>query len=622
MEREERRKAVSLGGRIILIFLAAVLLLSVVAYLVVSRNFQQLLTDYSIEISQSMINQGVTTVEHELQACRDEVSVLAQSLSISGGAEQSVRFPAPFSQSTVLRMIYVSEGGAVASDGRQRDIRERQDIAAAFQGEVAVYGPYFNEENEFVICYSAPVVREGRILGVLSLEKDGYHLSELISGIRFINSGESYIINADGTDIAVSDPNHIDWVNDQYNARQLLEEQEDPVTRAVFELEQKGLAGETGVGTYHWTGSLVYVAYAPILSENWVLLAGLREEEIAAMAQSALLQTLVKGPAIGVCIAVFTLLAGLVLFWIITSMKRHTDMNETLRHIANHDSLTGLRNRNSYHVGLDALCGAPHDSLSCVYMDANGLHEINNNFGHEAGDRMLKAVADAMRLEFPEGKLYRIGGDEFVVLCCDQTEQSVARRTEQLRQRLRTQGYEISAGVAQQTRDYHAGRLIGDAEAAMQQDKRRFYQGLGNDRRMRILDAQQAQMMRERQDADTFLSVLAPAFKGVYFVNLGSDAMRHLCIPPYFEEFLQQADNRFSKALLLYAHALVEPAYYPQFEQFCRYDALERQLSDGKLPQFIYRKTNGDWIRLRVLKFKDYTEKNRETLWIFESPES
>ena len=43
----------------------------------------------------------------------------------------------------------------------------------------------------------------------------------------------------------------------------------------------------------------------------------------------------------------------------------------------------------------------------CVYIDANGLHELNNERGHEAGDLMLRFVAESLMEQFPKGSLYR-----------------------------------------------------------------------------------------------------------------------------------------------------------------------------------------------------------------------
>lgn len=250
---------------------------------------------------------------------------------------------------------------------------------------------------------------------------------------------------------------------------------------------------------------------------------------------------------------------------------------------------------------------------------------------------MLKAVADALRHEFAQDGLYRIGGDEFVVLCRGKSEQEINQLAERVRRSLHSQNYEISIGIAWRESDDRKGNhaekdasghavmntlgdaqsIVNDAESAMQQDKEQFYRSNGNERRTRTLNSQLEQMIVEKQDADTFLAVLAPEFKGVYFVNLNKDTARHLYIPPYFEECLQESDNKFSSAILRYAERTVKPEYYCHFEKLCDYAELEKQLEDNNILETIYQKTNGDWLKLRILKFRDYTSEQRETLWIF-----
>ena len=61
------------------------------------------------------------------------------------------------------------------------------------------------------------------------------------------------------------------------------------------------------------------------------------------------------------------------------------------------DTLTGLYNRNRYEIDLPNLAAKCQDSLGCVFVDVNGLHELNNSQGHEAGDQMLRSVSDATR---------------------------------------------------------------------------------------------------------------------------------------------------------------------------------------------------------------------------------
>lgn len=419
MEYEGKNHAIKLGIRIGITFLFTLCILILVAYYALSQNLHTNLTDYTIKLVQAMVNQGVTTVEYELQAGRDEVAVLANSVHVSEGSNQIVEFPAQIvTESRELRMVYVSERGTVASDGRQRDISNRPDIIEAYHGEISVYGPYYNEEQEYVICYSAPIKRAGKIVGVLSIEKDGYYFCDLIESIRFVDSGESYIINSRGTDIAVSDQEHIDWVKEEYNARELLKESENEETRSVLELEDRGLNGESGVGTYYWNGGLCYVIYKPIPSENWVLLAGLREEEIAAMTQSTLFSAISKGPVLSICILAFVLLTGVILYWIISNMKKSTEINEKLEIIANHDALTGLLNRRFLEAGLSEMWKYPIKvtSQAAVFMiDIDNFKKYNDFFGHPQGDTCLCHIASVLKGVF-DGYVIRYGGEEFIAV--------------------------------------------------------------------------------------------------------------------------------------------------------------------------------------------------------------
>lgn len=291
--------------------------------------------------------------------------------------------------------------------------------------------------------------------------------------------------------------------------------------------------------------------------------------------------------------------------------------HEMLDKMGRVDSLTGLMNQNSYHVALEALAETIPDALVCVYMDVNGLHEMNNRLGHQAGDTMLIDVANALRDYFPQEELYRIGGDEFVALCRTAEQNEIETKAEKVQACLREKCYDLSIGVACWKKGDAVLDIVEDAEAAMQEDKRRFYQNGGRDRRARSLDKQLERMLVEKQDADTFLSVLAPEFKGVYFVKLATDTTRHLFIPTYFEEILQEVDDVFSKALLLYAKRFVKTEYYHSFEAFCDYEKLAYWLRSGVHAEFIYQKEDGAWLKLRVLKFKDYLQNNYETLWIF-----
>ena len=88
---------------------------------------------------------------------------------------------------------------------------------------------------------------------------------------------------------------------------------------------------------------------------------------------------------------------------------------EKFRYTSNTDELTRCYNRRAYEEDINKL----NLSKEWVYvsMDLNGLKRANDSFGHVAGDELIRAAADCMKSSFSEhGKVYRVGGDEFVVI--------------------------------------------------------------------------------------------------------------------------------------------------------------------------------------------------------------
>jgi diguanylate cyclase (GGDEF)-like protein/PAS domain S-box-containing protein len=91
-----------------------------------------------------------------------------------------------------------------------------------------------------------------------------------------------------------------------------------------------------------------------------------------------------------------------------------------LEHLADHDSLTGTRNRRSFHATLARTLRASADSghrVCVLYADLDGLKRINDDFGHAAGDALISAVARRFsRVLRSTDILGRIGGDEFAAV--------------------------------------------------------------------------------------------------------------------------------------------------------------------------------------------------------------
>ncbi len=152
------------------------------------------------------------------------------------------------------------------------------------------------------------------------------------------------------------------------------------------------------------------------------------------------------------------------------------------------DVLSGLYNRNRYEQDLKKYPALCRNSLACIYVDANGLHELNNEEGHDAGDRMLKAVAGQLMEQFGNQHSYRIGGDEFLAFAIDMTEDDVLGRTTRMEEALKEQNFHISAGIqwTAETASLNTDsleRLIKAAEQRMYLAKKAYYENKAHDRR-------------------------------------------------------------------------------------------------------------------------------------------
>lgn len=146
-----------------------------------------------------------------------------------------------------------------------------------------------------------------------------------------------------------------------------------------------------------------------------------------------------------------------------------------VRSLAYIDGMTGLGNRSAYedHVKrLDEEIRRGTAAFAVVILDLNGLKEINDKQGHEKGDEAIIETASLIKRVFHDGKQYRIGGDEFIVIL-EGAYADVPSRLEGMREK----GVSLSGGCAVYAAgtdlDYHM--VFNRADEAMYADKRKYY---------------------------------------------------------------------------------------------------------------------------------------------------
>ena len=291
---------------------------------------------------------------------------------------------------------------------------------------------------------------------------------------------------------------------------------------------------------------------------------------------------------------------------------------QSLREMGIIDSLTGLLNRNCFERTIENLDKNEYRNVACVYIDANGLHNINNRFGHEAGDNMLKAIAQALQSKFGSDKTYRIGGDEFVAFAFGDSEKQIEENIESIKNDIEKQGYSISYGVSFSEVSTNAERFIKQAERNMLDNKYSYYHKKGVENN-KDGDWTISKANISEHDMDTFLSAVAPKFTGGYIVNFDDDTVRVIYVPKFFKSMLKITNGKFKEALSMYLNEKVDSKYHRNYEPFFDYEWIERQIQEGNVPEIEFERTNGELAKMHIIKAPDYSENHRETVWIFET---
>jgi len=121
-------------------------------------------------------------------------------------------------------------------------------------------------------------------------------------------------------------------------------------------------------------------------------------------------------PVLAVLLLLFVVMGVLIVtIWKMMSGLRHDET--TARHAASHDPLSGLPNRASFHQRLAAAYAEPDHAIAVLFADLDGFKEVNDTYGHDVGDRLIRATAAGFRaLVGGDGALARLGGDEFAVV--------------------------------------------------------------------------------------------------------------------------------------------------------------------------------------------------------------
>lgn len=155
-------------------------------------------------------------------------------------------------------------------------------------------------------------------------------------------------------------------------------------------------------------------------------------------------------------------------------------LEQTLEKQSFEDSLTGMFNRNKFNQQMRDGDHRPLDHLGIAYFDINGLKKTNDLYGHRVGDDLIRRAADIIMSCF-EGKAYRIGGDEFVVIDAESDRALFEDGVSRVCRSMKAHHISIAVGLSFRSENCDVEEQFDEADKNMYEAKDQYYRVHRND---------------------------------------------------------------------------------------------------------------------------------------------
>ncbi len=171
-----------------------------------------------------------------------------------------------------------------------------------------------------------------------------------------------------------------------------------------------------------------------------------------------------------------TLLSSIQYF--LTDSLKAKERKACLQYMSYRDMLTTLYNRNRYIQVLEGMQAKTVIKTGVAYIDINGLKRVNDLYGHEAGDRLIINTARSMLAILSENA-YRVGGDEFVLICFDMDEKIFRSKVRDICDSIAAKRISVSVGVVWEESSSELETMLRRADDLMYAEKKKYYEKHG-----------------------------------------------------------------------------------------------------------------------------------------------
>lgn len=346
-----------------------------------------------------------------------------------------------------------ADGTAHYDNGAEKNVAQRRYFQEAMQGKETLSDPLESSiDQEMRVILGVPVYHNGNIVAVLGGSYNVTALSRMLFNDVFDDSGYSLIINQNGEIIAYDgDPayHNITYGDNFFKFHERQNLLSDDTLKKIRQNFKNEKDDTVRLQTASTSDAAQYLSYTRLGINGWMICY------VIPVADAQDSYDFIKSDE-SILLGIFLILVLLLVLYIIRTNRKQ---NEELIRTAELDGLTGAYNKRATEAYINKiLTQMPDEKGTFVILDVDKFKDVNDRYGHAAGDTVLHELAKTFFRHFRKDDIIgRIGGDEFVIYMRNiESKEIASARVKNLIENVRSLPFEemngnhvtISVGIA------------------------------------------------------------------------------------------------------------------------------------------------------------------------------
>ena len=229
----------------------------------------------------NQVNTKILDTQKKLEYIRNDLVLENGNWQTEENIKRLEKFKEEFKW--VILGVADKEGNTLMTGNKTSNIADREYFQDAINGKNSISEPILSRTAHItVIVYGIPLKDEsGNVTSMLFGSRPIEEFSQFTNEIKFLNTGNAYLINNKGDVVAHQNKKFVD---EKFNV--IKSKENDPEYKDFINIEKKMVKGEKGIGDYTFDGIKKYVVYAPIEATNWSLGICVNEDDLLSQLKS------------------------------------------------------------------------------------------------------------------------------------------------------------------------------------------------------------------------------------------------------------------------------------------------------------------------------------------------